>query len=226
MNLPNHIAIIMDGNGRGGKKKFNNRLLGHEKGIDNIKNIISFCIKKKIPNLTIYALSKDNLEKRNKNEINNIFRLLKNYLNKNIIYFKKYKIKINFIGEINQLPAIVKKMLISSSNELSKFQKKLTLNVAINYSSKLEILKVIKKLVKNKKKLNIKNVDKHLLTSSSGHPEIIIRTGGYKRLSDFLLWQAAYSELFFEEKLWPDFKVSDLQNILKKFLKIKRNFGK
>ena len=182
--------------------------------------------KKKIPNLTIYALSKDNLEKRNKNEINNIFRLLKNYLNKNIIYFKKYKIKINFIGEINQLPAIVKKMLISSSNELSKFQKKLTLNVAINYSSKLEILKVIKKLVKNKKKLNIKNVDKHLLTSSSGHPEIIIRTGGYKRLSDFLLWQAAYSELFFEEKLWPDFKVSDLQNILKKFLKIKRNFGK
>ena len=226
MNLPNHIAIIMDGNGRWGKKKFNNRLLGHEKGIDNIKNIISFCIKKKIPNLTIYALSKDNLEKRNKSEINNIFRLLKNYLKKNIIYFKKYKIKINFIGEINQLPATVKKMLISSSNELSKFQKKLTLNVAINYSSKLEILKVIKKLVKNKKKLNIKNVDKHLLTSLSGHPEIIIRTGGYKRLSDFLLWQAAYSELFFVEKLWPDFKVSDLQNILKKFLKIKRNFGK
>ena len=226
MNLPNHIAIIMDGNGRGGKKKFNNRLLGHEKGIGNIKNIIAFCIKKKIPNLTIYALSKDNLKKRNKREINNIFRLLKNYLNKNIVYFKKYKIKINFIGEINQLPAIVKKMLISSSNELNNFQKKLTLNVAINYSSKLEILNTIKKLIKKKKKLNNKNIDKYLLTSKSGHPEIIIRTGGYKRLSDFLLWQAAYSELFFEKKLWPDFKVSDLQNILKKFLKIKRNFGK
>ena len=226
MNLPNHIAIIMDGNGRWGKKKYNNRLLGHEKGIKNIKNIVQFCIKKKISHLTIYALSKDNLKKRNKSEINNIFDLLKNYLHKNIHYFKKYKIYINFIGEIQQLPSSVKKMLISSSDELKIFKSKLTLNVAINYSSKTEILNVVKMLAKKKKKFSILNIEKYLFTSLSGHPEIIIRTGGYKRLSDFLLWQAAYSELFFEKKLWPDFKVADLQNILNKFVKIKRNFGK
>jgi len=226
MNLPNHIAIIMDGNGRWGKKKFNNRLIGHERGIKNIKNIVEFCLKKKIPNLTIYALSKDNLKKRNKNEINNIFKLLKNYLSKNINYFKKYKIKINFIGEIQLLPISLKKMLISSSKELNKFKSKLVLNVAINYCSKTEILNAIKMLIKNKKKSNVLNVEKYLYTATSGHPEIIIRTGGYNRLSNFLLWQAAYSEFFFEKKLWPDFKVVDLQNILKKFSKIKRNFGK
>ncbi len=226
MNLPRHIAIIMDGNGRWGKKKFNNRLLGHKKGIKNIKNILEFCIKKKIPNLTIYALSRDNLKKRNKREIRNIFDLLKKYLGKNISYFKKYKIKINFIGEIKQLPISLRKVLILSSNELCFSKSKLTLNVAINYSSKIEILNVIKMLIKNKKKINKKNVEKFLYTSPSGHPEIIIRTGGYKRLSDFLLWQAAYSELFFEKKLWPDFKVIDLKNIIKKFIQIKRNFGK
>tara|TARA_B100000963_G_scaffold357355_1_gene379337 strand:- start:7477 stop:8157 length:681 start_codon:yes stop_codon:yes gene_type:complete len=226
MNLPNHIAIIMDGNGRWGKKNLNNRLLGHERGIQNIKNIIEFCLKKKIPNLTIYALSKDNLKKRKKHEINNIFNLLKNYLNKNICYFKKYKIKIKFIGEIQQLPTSLKQILISSSNELNKFKTKLTLNVAINYSSKIEIINVVKMLIKNKKKLSIQNIEKYLSTYSSGHPEIIIRTGGYKRLSDFLLWQSAYSELFFEKKLWPDFRVRDLQQILKNFVKIKRNFGK
>ncbi len=226
MNLPNHIAIIMDGNGRWGKKKFNNRLIGHERGIKNIKNIVEFCIKKKIPHLTIYALSKDNLKKRDKNEIKNIFILLQNYLRKNIDYFKKYKIKINFIGELKQLPISLRKILISSSKELNKFKSKLTLNVAINYSSKIEILNTVKMLIKNKKKINISNFEKNLFTASSSNPEIIIRTGGYKRLSDFLLWQAAYSELFFNNKLWPDFKVTDLQNILEKFNKIKRNFGK
>ena len=226
MNLPNHIAIIMDGNGRWGKKKFNNRLIGHERGIKNIKNIVEFCIKKKIPHITIYALSKDNLKKRNKNELNNIFKLLKNYLEKNIDYFKKYKIKINFIGEIHLLPISLRKILIYSSEELSKLKSKLILNVALNYSSKSEILESVKMLIENKKKLNVSNIEKYLFTVKSGHPEIIIRTGGYKRLSDFLLWQAAYSELFFENKLWPDFKVVDLQNILKKFFKIKRNFGK
>ena len=166
------------------------------------------------------------MKKRNKNEINNIFKLLKNYLQKNIYYFKKYKIKLNFIGEIQLLPNNLKKMLISSSEELNKFKSKLILNVAINYCSKAEILNTIKMLIKNKKKLNITNIEKYLFTANSGHPEIIIRTGGYKRLSNFLLWQAAYSELFFVKKLWPDFKVIDLQNILKQFFKIKRNFGK
>ena len=152
--------------------------------------------------------------------------MLKNYLSKNIYYFKKYKIKLNFIGEIQLLPNSLKKMLILSCKKLNNFKSKLTLNVAINYSSKAEILNAVKMVIKNKKKLNVTNTEKYLFTTISGHPEIIIRTGGYKRLSNFLLWQAAYSELFFEKKLWPDFKVIDLQNILKKFSQIKRNFGK
>ena len=156
MNLPNHIAIIMDGNGRWGKKKFNNRLLGHEKGIKNIKKIIEFCITKKIPNLTLYALSKDNLIKRNKSEINNIFDLLKKYLEQNLCYFRKYKVKINFIGELQELPINLKEILIKSSNQLSVFKKKLTLNVAINYSSKIEILNSLKILLKKRKKLILK----------------------------------------------------------------------
>ena len=134
MNLPNHIAIIMDGNGRWGKKKFNNRLLGHEKGINNIQKILEYCVIKKIPHLTIYALSKDNLKKRDKYEIKNIFKLLKNYLENNLNYLKKNKIKINFIGEINKLPNNISRILIASSNELSRSKKKITLNVAINYS--------------------------------------------------------------------------------------------
>ena len=226
MNLPNHIAIIMDGNGRWGKKKFNNRLLGHEKGINNIQKILEYCVIKKIPHLTIYALSKDNLKKRDKYEIKNIFKLLKNYLENNLNYLKKNKIKINFIGEINKLPNNISRILIASSNELSRSKKKITLNVAINYSSKSEILNTVKKLIKKKNKLNIINVEKNLFTATSGHPDIIIRTGGYSRLSDFLLWQAAYSELFFEKKLWPDFKVNDLKRIILKFDKIKRNFGR
>jgi len=226
MNLPNHIAIIMDGNGRWGKKKFNNRLLGHEKGIKNIKRILEFCVIKKISNITIYALSKDNLIKRNKSEINNIFNLLKKYLKNNINFFKKYKVKINFIGELDELPSSLNKILFASSNKLRGFKKKITLNVAINYSSKIEILNAVKILIKKGKKISIKNLESHLFTASSGHPEIIIRTGGFKRLSDFLLWQAAYSELFFEKKLWPDFKVKDLERIITKFDKIKRNFGK
>ncbi|MAK12554.1 MAG: di-trans,poly-cis-decaprenylcistransferase [Candidatus Pelagibacter sp.] len=226
MNLPNHIAIIMDGNGRWGKKKYNNRLLGHEKGIKNIKKIIEYCLSKEISNLTIYALSKDNLVKRNKYEINNIFGLLKKYLETNIEYFKKNKVKINFIGELNLLPSSLRKILLLSEKKLRFLKKKLTLNVAINYSSKIEILNAMKKILKYKKKINIKNLESYLFTKVSGHPEIIIRTGGFKRLSDFLLWQAAYSELFFVTKFWPDFKVKDLENILIKFNKIKRNFGK
>ena len=225
MNLPNHIAIIMDGNGRWGKKKFNNRLIGHERGIENIKNIVEFCIKKKIPHLTVYALSKDNLKKRNKNEINNIFNLLRNYLSKNIHYFKKYKIKINFIGEIQLLPFSLREMIIHCSEELNKFKSKLVVNVAINYSSKTEILKSVKMLIKNKKKLNVSNIEKYLFTARSGHPEIIIRTGGYKRLSDFLLFQSSFTEFFFIDKLWPDLSANDISKLFKKFNLIERKFG-
>jgi len=225
MKNPNHIAIIMDGNGRWGKKKFNNRSSGHKKGIENIKTVLDYILLKKIKHLTLYAFSRDNLLNRRKNEINNIFHLLEKYLKKNKEFFEKNKIKLNFIGEKSGLPKNIKNLIKNANRVFDINRKKLTLNIAFNYSSKLEILNSIKKIIFNKKKISEKNISLNLYTAKSKNPDLIIRTGGYKRLSNFLLWQSAYSELFFVDKLWPDFKKRDLNEIIKKYKKIKRNFG-
>ena len=223
--MPNHIAIIMDGNGRWGLKKYNSRLKGHEYGVKNIKFIIEACIKKKIKNLTFFALSKDNLQKRNKNEIKNLFSILENYLKKNIENFKKKKIKLNFIGEAKNLPSNVINILRKYGSETNFKKKKIQINIAFNYSSKYEIINACKKIVKNSKVINSKNISKYLYTYPVQDPEILIRTGGFSRLSDFLLWQCSYSEIFFVKKMWPDFKSSDLEIIIDKFKKLKRKFG-
>ena len=225
MKNPNHIAIIMDGNGRWGKKKFNNRLAGHRKGIENIKSITEFVLLKKINHLTLYAFSRDNFLNRRKNEINNIFYLLEKYLKKNKEFFEKNKIRLNFIGEKKGLPKNIKNLINKSNISLNLKRKKLTLNIAFNYSSKLEILNSIKKIIQKKKKLTEKNISLNLYTVKSKNPDLVVRTGGYKRLSDFLLWQSAYSEFFFIDKLWPDFTKRDLNEIIEKFKKTKRNFG-
>jgi undecaprenyl diphosphate synthase len=223
--MPNHIAIIMDGNGRWGLKKYNNRLKGHEFGVKNIKFIIQACIKKKIKNLTFFALSKDNLQKRNKNEIKNLFLILENYLKENIENFKKKKIKLNFIGEAKNLPSNTLKILRKYGSETNFKKKKIQINIAFNYSSKYEIINACKNIVKNSKVINSKNISKYLYTHPAQDPEILIRTGGFSRLSDFLLWQCSYSEIFFVKKLWPDFKSSDLKIVIEKFKKLKRKFG-
>jgi undecaprenyl diphosphate synthase len=223
MNLPNHIAIIMDGNGRWGEKNFGNRLAGHKCGIENIKNILKYCIKKKISNLTLYAFSKDNL-KRSVSEISNLFNLFEKYFLKNEAFFDTNKILIRVVGEKENLPKTIVK-LIKKINKKKINKKKINLNIAFNYSSKLEIIKTIKKILFLKKKITIKNIDNNLYTSKSKNPEILIRTGARSRLSDFLLWQISYCELFFVKKMWPDFKSRDLDSIIKKFYKIKRNFG-
>ena len=225
MTNPNHIAIIMDGNGRWGKKKFNNRLAGHRKGIENIKSILEFVLLKKINHLTLYAFSRDNFLKRGKNEINNIFLLLEKYLKKDKEFFEKNKIRLNFIGEKTGLPKNIKTLINKSNISFNLKRKKLTLNIAFNYSSKIEILNSIKKIIQKKKKITEKNVSLNLYTANSKNPDLVVRTGGYKRLSNFLLWQSAYSEFFFMDKLWPDFKKKDLNEIIKKFKKTKRNFG-
>ena len=225
MKNPNHIAIIMDGNGRWGHKILGNKLAGYRQGVKKLKPLIKFFLKNKIKHLTIYALSYDNLKKRNAKEIENIFSILKNYLVKNLDFFKKNKIFLNFIGERQNLPASIIKLIVKTSNETKLNNNKLFLNIAFNYSSKIEILNSVKKILLNKKKLSEKNIDYHLYTSKSKDPEIIIRTGAQKRLSDFLLWQSSYSELFFLKKLWPDFNIQDLKIIIEKFKKIKRNFG-
>jgi undecaprenyl diphosphate synthase len=225
MKSPNHIAIIMDGNGRWGLKKFNNRLIGHKYGVKNIKPIINFCLKTNIINLTLFALSKDNFKKRNNIEIKNLFTLMKGYLEKNLYYFEKYKIKLIFIGEINCLPLSIRK-IVKKFTVLTNFNdNKILINIALNYSSKKEIIFSIKENLRKNKNISEKNIEKYLYTKQSKDPELLIRTGGYQRLSDFLLWQSSYSEIFFFKKLWPDFKPSDLRKILNKYRKIKRKYG-
>lgn len=225
MNYPNHIAIIMDGNGRWGKKIFGNKLAGYKEGVKNIKPIINFCLKNKIKNLTIYALSFDNLKKRNRKETEYILSILKENLLKNLDYFKKNKIYLKFIGEKYNLPNTILNLITKTSDETSSYKNKFLLNIAFNYSSKMEIINSVKNIILKKKKLNQKNIENFLYTAKSKDPEIIIRTGSHNRLSDFLLWQSSYSELFFLKKFWPDFKVKDLKVIIEKFKKIKRNFG-
>ena len=219
MNKLNHVAFIMDGNGRWGNKNKKGRNFGHLKGVETVKKIVRSSIKFKIPIITFYVFSSENW-RRPKKEIFFLFKLIKSYFIQEIENIIKQGIKINILGEINRLPKDVKSTLKKTSN-LTKKNQKIIVNLAINYGSKIEVLNAFKKT----NKLSIKNLEKNLYTSSMPHPDILIRTGGHQRLSNFLLWQLAYSELFFLKKLWPDFNEIDLKKIIIKFKKIKRNFG-
>ena len=225
MTIPKHIAIIMDGNGRWGLKKYNSRIAGHKHGVENIKPIIEYCLDESIENLTIYAFSKDNFNKRSQNEVSNLFSLFKEYLNKNISYFEQKKIKLKFIGEFKKLPTNITKIIKNTNHKFHKKSFNLQLNVAFNYSAKTEIVNALKKINIKNLPVTENNIQNNLYTSNCPNPEILIRTGGYSRLSDFLLWQCAYTEIFIEKKFWPDFKAKDLKKIITKFKKIKRNFG-
>ena len=220
MNPLNHVAFIMDGNGRWGKKKSKGRNFGHIKGVEVVKKIVKASIDLKIPIVTFYVFSSENW-KRPKKEINFLFLLIKKYFSKNIKDLIAKGIKINILGELNSLPSEIR-LLLNKSVSLSKKNKKIIVNLAINYGSRNEILKATKR---NKQKLNTKNFQKNLYTTNQPDPDILIRTGGYQRLSNFMLWQLAYTELFFIKKLWPDFNQNDLKKIIIKYKKIKRNFG-
>ena len=219
MNKLNHIAFIMDGNGRWGKKKNKGRNYGHLKGVETVKKIVGSSIKLKIPFITFFVFSSENW-KRPKTEIKFLFKLIKNYFHKEIDNVTKQGIKINILGEMSALPSDLKKTLIKCEN-LTKKNKNINVNLAINYGAKNEILMAVKK----SKKVSLKNLEKNLYTNNMPDPEILIRTGGNQRLSNFMLWQLAYTELFFLKKLWPDLKSIDLKNIIKKFKRIKRNYG-
>ena len=220
MNKLNHIAFIMDGNGRWGKKNNKGRNFGHLKGVETVKKIVKESLKYNIPIITFYVFSTENW-KRPKKEINFLFQLIKNYFSKEIDNLIKQGIKIYILGDLSKLPKDVK-IVIKKTLNLTKKNKKLIINLAINYGSKQEILMALKK---NKEKINIKNIRKNLYTKNLPDPDILIRTGGHQRLSNFLLWQLAYTELFFVDKFWPDFNGNDLIKIIKKYKKIKRNFG-
>ena len=220
MNKLQHIAFIMDGNGRWGKKKNKGRNYGHLKGLETVKKVVNNSIRFKIPIITFYVFSSENW-KRPKTEINFLFRLINHYFFEEIDNVIKQGIRLNILGELNQLPQNVKKTL-KRCLQLTKNNKKIIVNLAINYGSKKEIFFAFKK---TKKKLTFKNFEKNLYTKNMPNPEILVRTGGHQRLSNFMLWQLAYSELFFLNKLWPDFNSMDLNNIIKKFKIKKRNFG-
>jgi len=223
MNPIKHVAIIMDGNGRWGIKHKNSRNAGHKAGLYTVEVIIKECLVQNIKHLTLYTFSTENW-KRPKEEINYLFDLLNNFLTNKINELKKKKIKVKFIGEINKLPSNLKK-IIKSSEKITSNNKLLQINVALNYGSKNEIVKSLKSINKKKISINETNITKNLFTKNIPDPDILIRTGNTKRLSNFMLWQLAYTEIFFEKKLWPDFKGSDFKKILKRFRSIKRNFG-
>ena len=222
MNPLNHVAIIMDGNGRWGLKYKNSRNAGHKAGLNTVEKIIKETIKQKINFLTLYAFSTENW-KRPKKEINYLFSLLENFLMKRVEDLNKQNIKLKIIG-VKKFSAKLNKLLNLSEKKTSK-NKKLQINLALNYGSKSELINAFKKLDKNKDKINEKNLTKYLQTQNIPDPDLLIRTGNTSRLSNFLLWQLAYSEIFFEKKLWPDFNAKDYNKIIKKFKKIKRNFG-
>ena len=223
MNPLNHVAIIMDGNGRWGLKNKNSRNAGHKAGLNTVEKIIKETIKNKIKFLTLYAFSTENW-KRPKKEINFLFDLLENFLKNRINDLNKQNIKLKIIGIKNFSPKLNK--LLNLSEKKTVKNKRLQINLALNYGSKFELINAFKQLQKKKDKINEKNITKYLQTNSIPDPDILIRTGDTHRLSNFLLWQLAYSEIFFEKKLWPDFNEKDYNKIIKKFKNIKRNFGK
>ena len=223
MNPIKHVAIIMDGNGRWGIQNKGSRNLGHRAGLDTIEEIIKETIKQKINYLTLYAFSTENW-KRPKKEVSFLFNLLENFLNKKIDNLVKNNIKLIFIGDKEKFNNELQKILKKTENKTTN-NKGLQINLALNYGSKEEILHAFKSLFKNKKKITEKNIEKFLYTKNIPDPDILIRTGNTKRLSNFLLWQLAYTEFFFEKKLWPDFNKKDYKKILNRFRLLKRNFG-
>jgi len=223
MNPIKHVAIIMDGNGRWGIKNKKSRNLGHKEGLKTVENILKETIKKKIKYLTLYAFSTENW-KRPRNEIKYLFSLLENFLINKINELNENNIKLRIIGNTNKLSKKLKELL-KKSEKITKKNSVLQINLALSYGSKYEIVNAINLVNKKKLILNEKNISNNLYTYNCPDPDILIRTGNTHRLSNFLLWQAAYSEIFFEEKLWPDFTIRDYNNILNRFKKIKRNFG-
>lgn len=226
MISPSHIAIIMDGNGRWGLKKYNDRNKGHYYGLLNINKVIEHCIKIKIKYLTLYTFSTENWN-RPKKEIDYLFFLFKYFYKKNFNKLNKNNIKIKFIGDLKNIPKDLK-IIIKKIEDKTKNNDTITVIFAFNYGAKSELVNAFKNIIKNKTKVNEINeelINNYLYTNNIPDPDILIRTGGEKRLSNFLLWQLSYAELFFINKNWPDFNFFDLKKIIKAFGVTKRKFG-
>ncbi len=223
MNPINHVAFIMDGNGRWGIKHKGSRNARHKAGIHTVESIIRVSLKNKIKYLTLYTFSTENW-KRPKKEISFLFKLLENFLVEKINNLTENKIKIKVIGDKKKLSLKLQKIINQTEKKTSTY-KNLQINLALNYGSKNEIINAVNILKKQKKKITENNIEDNLYTSQIPNPDILIRTGNTCRLSNFLLWQLAYTEIFFQKKLWPDFNPNDYKKILNKFRLLKRNFG-
>ena len=222
MNPIKHVAIIMDGNGRWGIQNKGSRNLGHREGLNTVEQTIEETIKQKIKYLTLYTFSTENW-KRPKKEISFLFTLLDNFLTKKIQNLIKNGIKLKIIGDKKKLSKKLQKLLIDSERKTFN-NTSLQVNLALNYGSKEEIINAFKK-VNKKKRITEKTIEENLYTSGIPNPDLLIRTGNTHRLSNFLLWQLSYTEIFFEKKLWPNFTKKDYKKILNKFRLLKRNFG-
>ena len=220
MNKLNHVAFIMDGNGRWGKKKNKGRNFGHFNGVKTVKKIVEKSIKLKIPAVTFYVFSTENW-KRPKSEINFLFELIISYFKEELTRVISNGIKVNIIGKLNRLPIKIKNALKHVSKKTKK-NKRIIVNLAINYGSRDEIVEACKKA---RNPININSLSNNLYTKDLPNPDILVRTGGHKRLSNFMLWQLAYTEIYFVNKLWPDFNGKDFERIVKNFKNVKRNFG-
>ncbi len=223
MNYPKHVAIIMDGNGRWGIKKKNSRNYGHKKGLEVVEKIIEAAIEEKIKYLTLFVFSTENW-KRPLYEVNYLFKLLNSYIDNRLDKLLKKNIKIYIMGNIKPFPKTLKKKLLKVQR-LTSNNRDIQINMALNYGSRQEIISSIKKLNKKNLPINEKNIMSYLYTKNIPDPEILIRTGNTNRISNFLIWQSIYSEIFFLKKMWPEFNKFDFKKIIKKFNKINRNFG-
>jgi undecaprenyl diphosphate synthase len=222
MNPVNHVAIIMDGNGRWGLKQKKSRNAGHKAGLKSVERIIKKSIEYNIKFLTLFAFSTENW-KRPKKEIDYLFNLLESFLISRIDEFDKQDIKFKVIGKKNFSKKL--NLLLNSAEKKTSKNSKIQINLALNYGSKFELVNAFRKIIKNNININEKNIEKFLYTKNIPNPDILIRTGNTKRISNFLLWQIAYSEIFFEKKLWPDFNETDYSKIINRFKKVKRNYG-
>jgi len=222
--LPAHIAIIMDGNGRWAKKRGLPRIMGHKEGIKAVKRVVKAARKYGIKYLTLYSFSTENW-KRPEEEVNFLFHLMEERLKVEGKNLHKNNVKVLFIGRRDNLPSVLPKIM-NDIEQLTKNNTGLNLIFAINYGSRQEIVDGVGKIIaEGTKKITEEDITNHLWTGNIPDPDLIIRTSGEKRLSNFLLWQAAYSELYFTSVLWPDFKEADLLKALFDFQRRKRRFG-
>lgn len=214
----------MDGNRRWARRRGLPRLVGHRRGVENLRKLLPLFIKSGITHLTIYALSTENLANRNQSELKSLFQLVEKFAKDNTTFFEN-EIHINIFGELKGFPASTKRALKKLSEE-TKAHKKLILNLAIGYGARAEIVRAANVLLKSGKRATEQNFSRELFSGTQPDPDLLIRTGGKRRLSNFLLWQLAYAEFYFSEKFWPEFDVTELERALEFFREQKRNFGK